>query len=197
LIELSGRDHLPYIGENTDDIVGAIQEFATGSRPVAEPDRVLATVMFTDIVNSTKRASDLGDRRWRALLDRHDHLVRQEVSRSRGREVKTLGDGFLVTHDGPARAIRCAMALVETMRLIDLPIRAGLHTGEIEVKGHDIAGIAVHIAARIAARAEEGQVLVSSTVRDLVAGSELRFNDQGTHRLKGVPEEVRLFSVEQ
>jgi class 3 adenylate cyclase len=195
LIELPGRDHLPYVGDNTDDIVDEIEEFVTGTRRAIEPDRVLATVMFTDIVDSTKRASELGDRRWRALLDQHDHLVRQEISRLRGREVKALGDGFLATFDGPARAVRCATAIIQGLRSLDLQIRTGVHTGEIELKGQDIAGIAVHIAARIAAQAQGGQVLVSSTVRDLVAGSGLRFVDQGARSLKGIPDELRVFSV--
>jgi class 3 adenylate cyclase len=195
LFEVPGRDHLPYVGDNTDDIVDEIQEFVTGSRGAIEPDRVLATVMFTDILDSTRRASELGDRRWRALLDQHDHLVRQEISRARGREVKTLGDGFLATFDGPARAVRCAMTIVQGLRSLDLQIRTGVHTGEIELNGQDIAGIAVHIAARIAAQAQGGQVLVSSTVRDLVAGSGLRFVDQGARSLKGIPDELRMFSV--
>ena len=195
LAEFTGADHLPYIGENADDIADEIQEFVTGSRPAVEADRVLATVMLTDIVDSTKRASDLGDRRWRALLDQHDDLVRQEISRLRGREVKSLGDGFLATFDGPARAVRCAAAIVQRLRSLDLQVRCGLHTGEIEMKGKDIAGIAVHIAARIAAQAQGGQVLVSSTVRDLVAGSGLRFVDEGARPLKGISEEVRVFSI--
>jgi class 3 adenylate cyclase len=195
LAEFAGADHLPYIGENTDDIADEIQEFVTGSRPIVEVDRVLATVMLTDIVDSTKRASDLGDRRWRALLDQHDDLVRQEISRLRGREVKALGDGFLATFDGPARAVRCAAAIVQGVQSLDLQIRCGLHTGEIELKGQDIAGIAVHIAARIAAQAQGGQVLVSSTVRDLVAGSGLRFVDEGARSLKGISDQVRVFSV--
>jgi class 3 adenylate cyclase len=195
LAEFDGADHLPYIGENADDIVDEIQEFVTGSRPDAEPDRVLATVMLTDIVDSTKHASDLGDRRWRALLDQHDDLVRQEISRFRGREVKALGDGFLATFDGPARAVRCAAAIIQGVRSLDLQVRCGLHTAEIELKGTDIAGIAVHIAARIAAQAQGGQVLVSSTVRDLVAGSGLRFVDEGARPLKGISDEVRVFSV--
>jgi class 3 adenylate cyclase len=159
LAEFAGADHLPYIGENADDIADEIQEFVTDFRPVVEADRVFATVMLTDIVDSTKQASDLGDRRWRALLDQHDDLVRQEISRLRGREVKALGDGILATFDGPARAVRCAAAIVQRVRSLDLQIRCGLHTGEIELKGQDIAGIAVHIAARIAAQAQGGQVL--------------------------------------
>jgi class 3 adenylate cyclase len=194
LVELDGADHLPYVG-NTDRIVDEIQEFITGSRAAIEPDRVLATVMFTDIVESTKRASELGDRRWRALLEQHDRLVRQEISRSRGREVKTLGDGFLATFDGPARAVRCAAAIAEAVRPLEIQVRSGLHTGEIDVLPHDISGIAVNIAARIVSLAQGGQVLVSSTVRDLVAGSGLRFIDQGARALKGIPDELRVFSV--
>src|SRR5215217_1326610 len=195
LAEFAGADHLPYIGESADDIADEVQEFVTGSRPDVEPDRVLATVLLTDIVGSTKRASDLGDRRWRTLLDQHDDLVRQEISRFRGREVKSLGDGFLATFDGPARAVRCATAIAQGVRSLDLQVRTGVHTGEIELTGQDIAGIAVHIAARIAAQAQGGQVLVSSTVRDLVAGSGLRFVDEGARSLKGIPDEVRVFSV--
>jgi class 3 adenylate cyclase len=194
LAEFAGADHLPYVGENADDITDEIQEFVTGSRPDVEADRVLATVMLTDIVASTERASGLGDRRWRTLLDQHDDLVRQEISRFRGREVKSLGDGFLATFDGPARAVRCAAAVIERARALDLQVRCGLHTGEVELKGTDIAGIAVHIAARIAAQTQGGQVLVSSTVRDLVAGSGLRFLDEGVRSLKGISDEVRVFS---
>jgi class 3 adenylate cyclase len=195
LAEFAGADHLPYIGENADDIADEIEEFVTGSRPDAEPDRVLATVLLTDIVDSTKRASELGDRRWRALLDRHDDLVRQEISRLRGREVKTLGDGFLATFDGPARAVRCATAIAEAVKALGLEVRCGVHTGEIEMKGEDIGGIAVHIAARIAALAEGGQVLVSRTVRDLVAGSNLRLEERGAYALKGLSESMPLFTV--
>jgi class 3 adenylate cyclase len=195
LAEFAGADHLPYVGANADDIADEIEEFVTGSRPDVEPDRVLATLMLTDIVDSTKRASELGDRRWRALLDRHDDLVRQEISRLRGREVKALGDGFLATFDGPARAVRCAAAIAQGVRSLGLQVRCGLHTGEIELKGTDIAGIAVHIAARIAAQAQGSQVLVSSTVRDLVAGSGLRFVDEDARSLKGISDEVRVFSV--
>ncbi|AWM89072.1 adenylate/guanylate cyclase domain-containing protein [Microvirga sp. 17 mud 1-3] len=195
LAEFAGTDHLPYIGENADDIANEIQEFVTGSRAAVEVDRVLATVLLTDIVGSTKRASDLGDRRWRTLLDQHDNLVRQEISRFRGQEVKSLGDGFLATFDGPARAVWCAAAIIGVAHSLGLQIRCGLHTGEIELKGQDIAGIAVHIAARIAAQAQGGQVLVSRTVRDLVAGSGLRFVDEGTRSLKGLSDKARVFSV--
>ena len=195
LAEFAGADHLPYIGENAGDIADEIQEFVTGSRPAVEVDRVLSTVLLTDIVASTKRASDLGDRRWRTLLDQHDDLVRQEISRFRGREVKSLGDGFLATFDGPARAVRCATAIVEAARALGLEVRCGVHTGEIEMKGEDIGGIAVHIAARIAALAEGGQVLVSRTVRDLVAGSNLRLEERGAYALKGLSESMPLFAV--
>jgi class 3 adenylate cyclase len=146
-------------------------------------------------VDSTRRATELGDRRWRALLDRHDQLVRQELTRFRGREVKSLGDGFLATFDGPARAVRCATSIADAVRSLDLQVRAGVHTGEIEVKGDDIGGIAVHIAARISSLARGGQVLASSTVRDLVAGSNIQFADQGAHALKGIGGRLRLFSV--
>ena len=162
---------------------------------MSEADRILATVLFTDIVESTRRASELGDRRWRTLLEQHDHLIRQEILRLRGREVKTLGDGFLVTFDGPARAVRWASTIASGVRSLGLEVRTGVHTGEVEAKGDDIAGIAVHVAARIASLATGGQVLVSSTVRDLVAGSGLTFRDEGHRALKGIEDSVRLFSV--
>ena len=151
--------------------------------------------MFTDIVDSTKRAAEIGDGQWRALLDRHDEAVRQQLTRFRGTEVKNLGDGFMATFDGPARAVRCAAAISESVRPLGIAVRSGLHTGEIELKRDDITGIAVHIAARVAAEAEAGETIVSSTVRDLVAGSGLRFEDRGAHTLKGLPEEVRLYRV--
>ena len=186
---------MPWVGD-VDRLGDEIEEFLTGSRAEVEPDRVLATVMFTDIVDLTKRASEMGDRRWHAILAQHDQLLRRELDKFRGREVKSLGDGFLATFDGPARAVRCATSIIEAVRSLDLQVRGGIHTGEIEVTGNDdIGGIAVHIAARVAALAQGGQVLVSSTVRDLVAGSNLRFSDQGSRALKGIPEEVRLFSV--
>ncbi len=193
-VEMPGSDHVAWVGD-TDRLADEIEEFVTGSRADLEPDRVLATVLFTDIVDSTKRAVELGDRRWRALLDQHDAVVRREIERFRGREVKTLGDGFLVTFDGPARAVRCAMGLAEAVHSLGIEVRSGVHTGEIEVKGDDIGGIAVHIAARIAALAHGGQVLSSRTVRDLVAGSNLRFHEQGTHALKGLTEPMVLFEV--
>jgi class 3 adenylate cyclase len=193
-VEMAGSDHVAWVGD-TDRLADEIEEFVTGSRADPEPDRVLATVMFTDIVDATRRAEDLGDRRWRALLDRHDEVVRREIERFRGHEVKTLGDGFLATFDGPARAVRCALGASQAVQSLGLRVRCGLHTGEIEVKGADIGGIAVHIAARISALAQANQVLASRTVRDLVAGSNLRFADHGTHALKGIAEPMTLFEV--
>jgi class 3 adenylate cyclase len=195
-LELPGTDHVPLDEPDiTDRIVDETEEFLTGSRSEPDVDRVLATVMFTDIVDSTRRAAELGDRQWRALLDRHDDTVRQQLARFRGQEVKNLGDGFLATFDGPARAVRCASAICESVRPLGIAVRSGLHTGEVEIKGDDVAGIAVHIAARVAAEAEAGETVVSSTVRDLVAGSGLRFQDRGIRSLKGLPEEVHLYSV--
>jgi class 3 adenylate cyclase len=194
-VELPGDDHLYFVGEN-DALADEIEEFLTGARPLPEPDRVLATVLFTDIVASTERAAALGDRRWRQLLASHNALVRRELVRFRGREVKTVGDGFLATFDGPARAIRCACAIRDGVRALGLEIRAGLHTGECELMGDDVGGIAVHISARVVGSAAAGEVLVSSTVKDLVAGSGLRFVARGTHHLHGVPGEWRLFAVE-
>jgi pimeloyl-ACP methyl ester carboxylesterase len=194
LIETPGDDHLPWVGDS-DAILEAIEEFVTGERHLAEPDRILATVLFTDLVGSTQRAAELGDRRWRGLLDAHHVAVRQELERFRGREVHTTGDGFLATFDGPARAVRCATAVGQAVRALSCEMRAGVHTGEIELMGDDVGGIAVHIGARIAAEAHPGEVLVSSTVKDLVAGSGLEFADRGTHTLKGVPGEWRLFAV--
>ena len=156
---------------------------------------MLATVMFTDIVDSTSRASEMGDRDWRALIERHDELVRRQIGRHRGRAVKTLGDGFLATFDGPARAIRCATSARDAVRQLGIEIRAGLHTGECEVMGDDIAGIAVNIGARVGAAAAPGEVLVSRTVTDLVAGSGIEFTDRGSHALKGVPGEWQLYAV--
>jgi class 3 adenylate cyclase len=193
-VELPGDDHLPYVGDS-EAILGEIEEFLTGVRPVAEPDRVLATVLFTDVVGSTELAARLGDRRWRDLLDAHHAAVRRELARFRGREVGTVGDGFLATFDGPARAIRCADAIGAAVRTVGVEVRAGLHTGEIEIMGDDVGGIAVHIGARVAAEAGPGEILVSSTVKDLVAGSGLEFEDRGTRTLKGVPGEWRLFAA--
>jgi class 3 adenylate cyclase len=195
-IELPGTDHFPFYDYDlADRMADEVEEFLTGARSEAEPDRVLATVLFTDIVESTKRAAELGDRQWRALLDRHDTAVRQQIGRFRGQEVKKLGDGFLATFDGPARAVRCATAIATTVLPLGLMVRSGLHTGEIELARDDIGGIAVHTAARVVAMAAPGETLVSSTVRDLVAGSGLRFEHRGLHALRGLPEEVNLYSV--
>jgi class 3 adenylate cyclase len=194
-VELPGVDRVPTVGD-PDRIIDEMEEFLTGSRSEAEADdRVLATVLFTDIVESTKRAAELGDREWHRLLNRHHETVRQQFARFRGREVKSLGDGFLATFDGPARAVRCASAIAETVQSLGLNVRTGVHTGEIELHRDDIGGIAVHIAARVAATANAGETLVSSTVRDLVPGSGLRFEDRGRHALRGLPEEMHLYSV--
>ena len=195
-VELPGMNHAMYREpEMVERVVNEIEEFLTGSRSLGETDRVLATVLFTDIVDSTKRASELGDRQWRALLRHHDEAVRDEIGRFRGREVKSLGDGFLATFDGPARAVRCAAAIASVVQPLGLTVRSGVHTGEIELTQGDISGIAVHTAARIMAMAEPGETLVSSTVRDLVAGSGLRFEDRGPHTLRGLPEKIRLYTV--
>jgi pimeloyl-ACP methyl ester carboxylesterase len=193
-VELPGIDHLPWAGD-AEVVLGEIEEFLTGARSAPEPDRVLATVMFTDIVGSTERAAELGDARWRDLLSSHQGAVRGELTRFRGREVKTLGDGCLATFDGPARAIRCGHAISEAARSLSLEVRVGMHSGEVEVMGDDVGGIAVHIAARIGALAAAGEVLVSSTVKDLVAGSGIRFADRGTEQLKGISDEWRLFAA--
>ena len=192
-VELPGIDHLVLVG--FDPILDEIEEFLTGVRPGPTWDRALATVLFTDIVGATEQTARLGDQRWRDLLDRYHALIRTELAFFRGREVKTLGDGFLATFDGPARAIRCACAIRDGLGQLGIEIRAGLHTGECELMGDDVGGIAVHIGARVAARAAPGEVLVSSTVKDLVAGSGLHFVDRGVHKLHGVPEEWRLFVV--
>jgi class 3 adenylate cyclase len=175
--------------------IDTVEEFLTGRRPAREPERVLSTVLFTDIVGSTERAAAVGDRAWRDLLERHNELVREELDRWRGREVKTVGDGFLATFDGPARAVRCAEAVASGVRDLSLEIRAGVHTGECEISDGDVTGIAVHIAARVLALANAGDVLVSSTVKDLVVGSGLDFGDRGTHELRGVPGEWRLYAL--
>jgi class 3 adenylate cyclase len=172
-----------------------IEEFLTGHRPVPQADRVLATVMFTDLVGSTERAAAVGDHQWKSLLEKHNEIVRRELKAHRGREIKTVGDGFLATFDGPARAILCAQAIRDRLRGLDLEVRAGLHTGEVELLGEDVGGIGVHIAARVASRAGPREVLVSSTVKDLVAGSGIEFEDRGENELKGVPGEWRLYAV--
>jgi pimeloyl-ACP methyl ester carboxylesterase len=191
-VELAGEDH--FVSIDADQIVDEVEEFLTGTRPAREPDRVLATVLFTDIVGSSERASELGDRAWRELLAAHHVRVRRELELFQGREVDTAGDGFLATFDGPARAVRCAYAIQQSMTELGLEIRAGLHTGEVELADGNVTGIAVHTGARVAALAEAGEVLVSSTVKDLVAGSGLQFEERGMHELKGVGE-WRLYAV--
>ena len=193
-VELPGIDHLPWAGDS-EAVLGEIEEFLTGTRSAPEPERVLATVMFTDIVGSTERAAELGDARWRELLSAHQAAVRRELMRFRGVEVKTLGDGSLATFDGPARAIRCGRGIADAARSLGLGVRVGLHSGEVELMEDDVGGIAVHIAARVGALASEGEVLVSSTVKDLVAGSGIRFVDRGSEHLKGIADEWRLFAA--
>ena len=192
-VELDGVDHIPYVGDYKA-VTGEIEEFLTGQRHEHPPDRVLATVLFTDIVDSTRRAAELGDQRWRELLQRHDEMARAEIRSYQGRFVKHTGDGLLATFDGPTRAVLCATALAERMPQIGLDIRSGLHTGECLRRGDDIGGIAVHIAARIAAKAGAKEVLVSNTVKDLVYGSGITFEDRGAHVLKGVPGEWQLYA---
>lgn len=194
LVALEGADSLPFLGDS-DAVLGEIEEFMTGARAEREPDRVLATVLFTDICRSTERAAELGDARWRALLEQHDRLVAARVERHRGRVVKSVGDGVLATFDGPARAIRAAQGIGEDVRALGLEVRAGLHTGECEVMGDDVGGLAVHIAARVMASAMPGEVRVSNTVKDLVVGSGLAFADGGEVELRGVPGAWRLWTV--
>jgi len=196
LVELPGEDHIFWVGD-VDALLGEVEEFITGTRHEAKADRVLATVLFTDIVDATGRAAELGDRRWRDALEAHHATVRRELTRFRGREIDTAGDGFLATFDGPARAVRAACAIGEGVRRLGFDVRAGLHTGECEIIGPKLAGIALHIGARVASLAGPGEVLVSSTVKDLVAGSGLKFREHGVHELKGVPGTWHLYSVEK
>ena len=193
-VELPGRNWYHFV-EPWRQSFQEIAEFLTGHQADVADDRVLATVLFTDIVNSTRMAAEVGDSNWRALLDAHDAVIRAQLARFRGREVHTSGDGFLATFDGPQRAIRCAMAIRDAVQPLGIEVRAGLHTGECEVRGDDIGGIAVHIGARVSALAAANDVLVSSTLRDLVIGSGLEFDDRGAHQLKGVPGEWHLFAV--
>jgi class 3 adenylate cyclase len=193
-VELPGDEHVIAAGE-VDRLADEIEQFLTGSRPAPEADRVLTTLLFTDIVGSTDRAVALGDREWRDLLDRHHALVRAELERHRGREIDTAGDGFLATFDGPARAVRCACAIRDAVRTVSLEVRAGVHTGEVQLRGDGVAGIAVHAGARIAALAGAGEVLVSRTVTDLTAGSGLVFEPRGEHELKGVPGPWQVYAV--
>jgi class 3 adenylate cyclase len=197
VVELPGGDSYWWAAESASDILDEIEEFLTGVRAGRSADRKLATLLFTDIVDSTARSSELGDTRWRALLDQHDRALRRQLIRFRGHEVNTTGDGFLATFDGPARAIDCALAIRDAAHQLGLDVRSGVHTGEVEVRGDDIAGLSVHIAARVAARAEPGTVWTSRTVADLVVGSGLQFNNQGDYTLKGVPGTWQLYSVAQ
>jgi class 3 adenylate cyclase len=194
LVELEGEDHVVWY-EDPERVLGEIQEFLTGARAAVEPDRVLATVLFTDIVDSTRTASELGDRAWREVLERYQRSVSAELDRFGGREVKSTGDGHLATFDGPARAIRAARAIVDSVAPLGIRLRAGMHTGECEVMGDDIGGMAVHIAARVSSLADADEVLVSRTVKDLVVGSGLEFSDRGSHTLKGVPDEWQVYAA--
>lgn len=196
LVELPGADHILWVGD-TNALLGEVQEFLTGVRPTPEHDRVLATVLFTDIVGSTERAVELGDRAWGAVLERHHEIVRRQLERFHGREIATAGDGFLATFDGPARAVRCAVAAADAVRSLGLEIRAGVHTGEVELAGENVRGMAVHVGARVAALAEPGEVLVSRTVKDLVSGSGIVFVDRGERVLKGLPDAWRLYAVQR
>jgi class 3 adenylate cyclase len=196
LVELSGADHIPWLTD-AEAVVEEVEEFLTGARHGPETDRVLATVLFTDIVGSSERAARLGDRRWKDLLESHHAVIRRELGLFRGREIDTAGDGFLAAFDGPARAVRCACAITDGVRSLGLEVRAGLHTGECETMGEKLGGIAVHIGSRVAALAQAGEVWVSSTVKDLVAGSGLSFQDRGICPLKGIPGAWNLFKVER
>lgn len=195
LVELPGVDDFFWVGD-ADSVLDEVEEFLTGSRRSPDLDSVLATVLFTDIVGSTERASTLGDLRWREMLDDHDRVCAQQIERCRGRVVKSTGDGVLATFDGPARAVACAVDLRAALRALGINVRTGMHTGEVQVRGNDIGGIAVHIAARIQALAEPNQILVSRTITDLVVGSGISFADQGLHRLKGIDAEWQLYSVD-
>jgi class 3 adenylate cyclase/alpha-beta hydrolase superfamily lysophospholipase len=194
LVGLDGDDHY-WVVRESDDIVDEIEEFLTGTRPLAAPDRILATVLFTDIVDSTARAADMGDGRWKDVIEAHDGLARRIIDEHRGRYLKHTGDGLLATFDGPARAVRCAVAIRDAVRSVGIEVRAGVHTGEVELAGDDLRGIAVHIGARVMSLARPSEVLVSSTVKDLVAGSGLAFEDGGEHELKGVPDRWHLYRV--
>jgi class 3 adenylate cyclase len=195
LVEVPGEDHFPWVGDS-DAILDEVEQFVTGALPSTVPDRVLATVLFADIVDSTRQLADLGDKRWRELLEQFYAVLRGQLELFRGREIDTAGDGLFATFDGPARAIRCACATREAVSPLGIAIRSGLHTGECEVLGDKVSGIAVHLGARVVAMAGPGEVLVSSTVKDLVAGSGLQFTDRGIHSLKGIPGEWRLYAAE-
>ena len=196
-VELPGIDHLPFVGYNADQIVNEIEEFLTGSKKIDYTDRVLSTVLFTDIVNSTSKAETMGDRRWLDLLKKHDTAVRKEINRFRGKEVKSLGDGFLATFDGPARAIKCAFEIDKVVKPLGIEVRMGLHTGEVEFTQGDVLGIAVNISSRIAGLAGSGEVLVSRTIKDLVAGSGIQFQERGPHHLQGLTDKMDLYLATQ
>jgi class 3 adenylate cyclase len=193
-VELPGAESTFFAGD-ADSLLAEVEEFVTGSRSPPDPDRVLTTVLFTDVVSSTEWSASVGDRRWSGLLDAHDELAGRQLERYGGRIVKTTGDGLLAAFDGPARAIKCACAIRDALRALGLVVRAGIHTGEVEGRGTDLAGIAVHLASRVQAQAAPGEVVVSRTVVDLVAGSGIEFDDRGEHELKGFPGKWRLFTV--
>jgi len=192
---LPGSNHPPFLGDDVDKVTNYVAEFLTGAKPATGGERVLATVLLTDIVDSTKRAEAIGDRRWRELLDAHNSIFRRELARFRGKEVKTLGDGFLATFDGPGRAIHCSLSLIAALRSLGIEIRAGLHTGEVEIVENDVRGIAVHVAARVVALAQPSECLITRTVKDLVAGADIRFTGRGKRNLKGLSEAIDLFAA--
>lgn len=194
-VELPGSDHLYFVGEGADQILDETAQFLTGNLPSVEIDRILSTVLFTDIVGSTEHAIKLGDSKWRELLNQHHMLVRKELARFRGREMDTAGDGFFAAFDGPARAIHCALSISDNLQGLGIKIRAGLHTGECEMIGEKFGGIAVHIGARVMANSSANEILVSSTVKDLVAGSGIKFEERGAYKLKGIPDEMHLYAV--
>jgi class 3 adenylate cyclase len=194
LVELPGDDHIPWWGDQ-ERLVGEIQQFLTGARTVPSSDRVLLTVLVTDIVGSTEKAAAMGDLKWKGLLELHDAAVRREVKNFDGQEINTTGDGFILAFTGPTRAIQCVHAIRQNLETLGLDIRAGLHTGECERRGNDLSGLAVHVASRIAGRARPKTIWISSTVKDLVAGSGIAFSEEGTESLKGVPGTWSLFSV--
>jgi class 3 adenylate cyclase len=194
-VEVPGADFSPFFAGDTDVILDEVEEFLTGSRAAPEADRVLATLLFTDLVDSTRRTAELGDRRWGQLLETHNDIIRQLFGKFRGREVRTTGDGFVATFDGPARAVLCAQAIATQVRALGLESRAGLHTGEVEMRGGVVGGLAFNLAARVMAEAGPGECLVTSTVKDLVLGSGIEFEDRGSHKLKGFPGEWRLYAV--
>jgi len=191
---LPGRDYLPWVGEQ-DALVDEVAAFVTGERPTREPDRVLVTLLFTDLVGSTRRVAELGDRSWRELLERHNEVVRRVLARRGGREVDRAGDGFLATFDGPARAVRAGLEIVSELAALGLDVRVGVHTGEVERSGDEIAGIAVHVGARVGALGGAGEVLVTNTVKDLTAGSGIGYEPRGTRELRGVPGDWELFAA--